>query len=81
MNERRSLLLAPLASVLHPAVALACPVCFSAANEKVLSAYHFTAALMTLLPLAILGSIIAWLYLRFRNCPAEAPREGLAGEE
>jgi hypothetical protein len=61
--------------LLRPATVPACPVCFSAVNERVLSTYHLTAALMTLLPLVILGSIIGWLYLRFRSWPREVPEE------
>jgi hypothetical protein len=72
------LLLAPLL-LLHPAAAFACPVCFSAANSHVLSTYHFTAAMMTLLPLVIVGSIGAWLYLRFRACRPEGREEDREG--
>jgi hypothetical protein len=46
--------------------ALACPVCFSQANQGVLEAYYLTAALMTLLPLLIVGCIGAWLHRRQR---------------
>lgn len=68
------------AALLRPGVALACPVCFSAANEKVLSAYHFTAALMTLLPLVILGSIAGWLHRRFRACRPEFRADGWSAD-
>ena len=48
----------------HPQAATACPVCFSAASEQTRLAYYWTAALMTLLPLAIVGAIGGWLYHR-----------------
>ena len=50
---------------MQPVAAVACPVCFSAANGRVLEMYYLTAALMTLLPLAVLGTVAVWLRHRF----------------
>jgi hypothetical protein len=47
--------------------ALACPSCFSAGNPRVLETYYLTALLLSILPLAILGTIGGWLYVRSRR--------------
>jgi hypothetical protein len=44
-----------------PAAAVACPVCFSAASERVLHSYYGTAVALTLLPLLLVGAFVAWL--------------------
>ncbi len=76
---------ATIAAVLTlPCLAQACPVCFSAANENVLRAYYTTAAVMTVVPLLMLGSIGGWLYVRAtRARPSACPplREGDAPGE
>jgi predicted cobalt transporter CbtA len=51
---------------LQPALAAACPMCFSAASPRVLETYYFTAVLLSLLPLVILGTFATWLYRRLR---------------
>ncbi len=59
--RRRARLLASalgLAAML-PGRALACPICFSG-KADVLPAYFGTAALLSLLPLALLGGILLW---------------------
>jgi len=48
-------------ALLLPAAAGACPVCFSAVNEDVLNAYYLATAGMTLMPLLLVGGIVAWL--------------------
>ena len=53
--------------LLQPMAASACPVCFSATNPEIRLAYYWTAALMTLLPVAVVGTIGGWLYLRARD--------------
>jgi hypothetical protein len=51
-------------ALLVPAVAIACPLCFSATDERVLNAYYLTAAGLTLLPLLIVGIFASWLHRR-----------------
>jgi hypothetical protein len=56
-----------------PLAALACPVCFSNGNPRVLEAYYFTAAMMTVLPLALLGGVAAWIYRRAKRARQLTP--------
>lgn len=67
--------------LLHPLAASACPACFSAASEQSRLAYYWTAALMTLLPLAIVTTIGGWLYLRRRSAGRPALAEALPVSE
>lgn len=53
-------------TVLSPAVAWSCPVCFAGSSERVLSSYVLTAGLMTSLPLLIAGAFALWLHRRFK---------------
>ena len=53
-------------TILSPAVALSCPVCFSGSSERVLESYVLTAGLMTTLPLLIVGAFAVWLHHRFK---------------
>ena len=55
------------AVVLLPELALACPVCFSAASERVFHTYYLTAVVMTLLPVAIVALFAGWLRRRFKQ--------------
>lgn len=62
--------------MLLPRLALACPICFSAANEHVLRTYYLTALFMTLLPLVMVGVLAAWLRQRFKRsgrCEEQPP--------
>jgi hypothetical protein len=52
---------------LLPAAALACPNCFSSTNEGVLRTYYLTAALLTLLPLLMIGGFATWIYRRSKQ--------------
>jgi hypothetical protein len=64
---------------LTPATSLACPVCFAGSSEHVLATYVLTAALMTALPLAIVGGFAVWLWRRFRAAAApESPQSSQA---
>ena len=64
---------------LTPATSLACPVCFAGSSEHVLATYVLTAAVMTALPLAIVGGFAVWLRRRFRAAAApEAPQSSQA---
>lgn len=48
--------------VKSPLAALACPNCYAASDTRVLHTYYLSAFLLTLLPFAIIGSIlmVAW---------------------
>ncbi len=53
------------ALLLAPGLAHACAVCFSASDEY-REAFTFTTALLSLLPLLLIGSVIGWLIFRVR---------------
>lgn len=68
---------------LWPALAWACPVCFSAKNEANRIAFLGTTVFLTALPLVLAGSVIYWLAERSAAQAAEdeaqlAPSEDLA---
>lgn len=46
---------------LRPSSAVACPVCFGSSDPQVLSAFYFSAAMLTLLPFVIIGLTIGSL--------------------
>lgn len=45
------------AFILVPAVSLACPMCYGSSPAVVLQSYYLTAALLSLLPFAVIGGI------------------------
>jgi hypothetical protein len=49
-----------------PATALACPSCFAGSSQRVLETYYLTAAVLTALPLALVATVVVWLYRRSR---------------
>ena len=49
----------------------ACPVCFSAKDETRL-AFYFSTALLSFLPLSMVGGIIFWIRNRFKRVGAES---------
>jgi hypothetical protein len=55
--------------VLLPNAASACPVCFAAGGGRLLQTYYLTAALLTLMPLVIVGLFAGWLRRRFKDEP------------
>ncbi len=60
MTAGRTLVASALAAIATmPATALACPICFSGKADA-LPAYFGTAALLSVLPLAMIGGIIVW---------------------
>lgn len=69
-----------------PAVALACPVCFSTKSKAQEVAYLATTGLMTALPLLVLGGAVWWLRRRMTELsrPVAPPPQGkgpaLAGQ-
>ncbi|HWO88194.1 MAG TPA: hypothetical protein VNL98_03470 [Gemmatimonadales bacterium] len=69
--RRRVALLVSGALVLGPQVALACPMCFDPRAENRI-AFAATAAVMTLLPLGMVGGLLLWLRRRARALNGEA---------
>jgi high-affinity Fe2+/Pb2+ permease len=64
-----------LALVLYGPAAWACPVCFSAKNEANRTAFVVTTALLTFLPLGLIGGGVWWLRRRAReSAEASSPR-------
>ena len=63
---RSAVSLLVLCLVMSPGAGYACPVCFTAANERVLHSYYGTAVVLTLLPLLIVGGFVVWLARRSR---------------
>lgn len=47
-----------------PALALACPVCFSAKDEASRIAFLATTVFLTALPLVLIGGVVMWLTRR-----------------
>jgi hypothetical protein len=58
--------LALLAVTLLAPVALACPVCGTAATEQGQEAYKFMSIIMSVLPLLAIGGVVAWVASRVR---------------
>jgi len=69
-----------LAWVLAPGAALACSVCVGAGSADTQNAYRAMTAFMTFTPIAIVGSVIYWIWRRFKALEAEeeARMAGLA---
>ena len=65
---KRVALAALIGTWLLPAVALACPVCFSA-TEANRGAYLGTTVFLSLLPLAVIGSVLVFLRVRSKQAP------------
>ncbi len=65
----RSLIRAGLAIVCLslPGWAEACPVCFSSATEEVLHTYYLSAAMLTLLPLLVIGTLVGLFVFSLRR--------------
>ena len=61
MRMRRSWIAAGLAlfgTVLTPLAVNACPNCYAASDSRVLLTYYLSTAVLTLLPFAIVGTIL-----------------------
>lgn len=69
---RTSRLLA-VVTALASGAALACPVC-GVPTEQGQGAYLFMTPIMSLLPLALLGGVVAWVVVRVRNADRDEPR-------
>jgi hypothetical protein len=74
MSRRWIPVLVLFALVMLPSVAHACPVCFDPRDEN-RSAFVATAALLTLLPLGVVGGVGLWLRRRFRDLQKESDQE------
>lgn len=64
MIDRYGLLALGIVSVvlLIPVAAQACPVCFASADDRVIFAFYATTLFLTVMPFAIVGSILGWLF-------------------
>lgn len=63
-----------VAVTVAPSVAFACPVCFSGSDET-REAFLLTTALLTFLPLAMIGAFVYVLVVRSREIDAEERAE------
>lgn len=70
MKFTYSLILGSALLVLLPERALACPVCFDMSAENRI-AFFQTAAVLTLLPLGMIGGLGAWIRKRSRDLARE----------
>lgn len=70
MTGRIAATLSFVAVVAAPAVALACPVCFSG-DDASRHAYVEAALILTIIPLATIGSFVWWIRKRIRAHAAE----------
>ncbi len=52
----------------------ACPVCFGAAGDEALRRYYLSWAVLSSLPLLIVGSVLAWLW-RYRRALRNGPND------
>jgi hypothetical protein len=71
---KRVLATAGLTLALHPAAALACPACYASMGSRLLNPYYLSTAFLSLLPFAILVTLVAvgrHLRRRFRDLPAQ----------
>lgn len=73
MSPTTSRLLAVLAA-LSSSAALACPVC-GVPTEQGQGAYLFMTPIMSLLPLALMGGVVFWIFRRVRNADRDEPVE------
>ncbi len=49
--------------VLVPRIALACPLCFAAGGPRAYFAYYISTVLLSAMPFALIGAVIAAAYL------------------
>lgn len=81
MRRRAALAtLAGAALLAAPRTALACAVCMSGQDDSVRAAFLGTTALLSLLPLAMVGGLVGWLWRRARVLEREAAREAPSSE-
>jgi hypothetical protein len=78
--KRTHAVLAAVAAVLaSPALAWACPVCFSVKNEATRIAFLGTTVFLTALPLVLMGGVGVWLAKRVEE--AERDHAQVSGHE
>lgn len=58
---RRAAAVLALFALLAPSLALACPVCTQAASDRNAKAFNASTALLSFLPLTMIGGSIWWL--------------------
>lgn len=56
-----------------PSLARACPVCFASQNDENRIAYVVSSVGLTLLPFAVLGGILFWVWRRAKAADVPAP--------
>jgi hypothetical protein len=61
------LLAAEIAVPLIPATVLACPFCYAASNPRTLHAFYVSTAVLTLMPLMLVGGFAIWISRAYRN--------------
>jgi len=59
---------------LTPVVAAACSVCFSGAEES-RAAFIGTTVFLSVLPLAMIGGLVWWIWRRLRALESSPPRD------
>jgi len=65
------------ATLILPKIALACAVCFDP-NEASNDAFMWSTIFLSLLPLAVIGTVVWWVFRQFRTEKASEP-ENLTG--
>lgn len=73
MSQTTSRFLAVVAALVSGA-ALACPVC-GVPLEQGQGAYLFMTPIMSLLPLALMGGVVFWIFRRVRNADRDEAAE------
>lgn len=60
-------LVVALATVISPAIALACPSCFAASGARALHAYYLSTVLLTLMPFILISLFVFAGYSSYRR--------------
>jgi hypothetical protein len=71
VTTRTKALLLGAAALVLPEAALACPMCVSAQDEAVQTAFAVASLFMTAMPLGVIGGFVWWLRRRARQLAAE----------
>jgi hypothetical protein len=73
-STERLVALAIAALVLAPRAALACSVCTAGREDEAQAAFLGTTALLSVLPLALIGGFVWWIRRRSRELAQAPPR-------
>jgi hypothetical protein len=57
--------------LLLPTIGQPCPKCFASTSKQVLNTYYFTSLILIFIPIAIVGSILAWIFFKIRKFQRE----------